>query len=84
MQTIKYKMDVKNKVLLYSAGNYIQHPIINQMEKNMKKDIYNTYITYIPIPYRQSLFHVNHQESLSIYLYITKSLGSVPETNTTL
>ena len=29
-----------NKVLLYSTGNYIQYPVINHMEKNMKKNVY--------------------------------------------
>ena len=38
MQTIKYKMDVKNKVLLYSVGNYIQHPIINHNGKEHEKE----------------------------------------------
>ena len=28
-----------NKVLLYSAGNYIQNPVIKHNEKNMKKNI---------------------------------------------
>ena len=31
---------MKNKVLLYSTGNYIHYPVINQMEKNMKKNMY--------------------------------------------
>ena len=30
---------INNKVLLYSTGNYIQYPVINIMEKNMKKNI---------------------------------------------
>ena len=29
-----------NKVLLYSTGNHIQYPVINHMEKNMKKNVY--------------------------------------------
>ena len=28
-----------NKILLYSTGNYIQYPVINIMEKNMKKNV---------------------------------------------
>jgi len=31
---------INNKVLLYSSGNYIQYPVIDIMEKNMKKHIY--------------------------------------------
>ena len=31
---------IKNKVLLYSTGDYIQYPVINHNEKNMKKNIY--------------------------------------------
>ena len=27
---------INNKVLLYSTGNYIQYPVINHMEKNIK------------------------------------------------
>ena len=30
----------KQQVLLYSTGNYIQYSVANQMEKNMKKNIY--------------------------------------------
>ena len=30
---------INNKVLLYSTGNYIQYPMINHMEKNVKKNI---------------------------------------------
>ena len=30
---------INNKVLLYSTGNYIQYPVINIMETNMKKNI---------------------------------------------
>ena len=29
-----------NKVLLYSTENYIQYPMINHNEKNIKKNIY--------------------------------------------
>jgi len=29
-----------NKVLLYSTGNYIQYPVINIKERNVKKNIY--------------------------------------------
>ena len=28
-QTFIYRVDIKNKVPLYSTGNYIQYPIIN-------------------------------------------------------
>ena len=28
---------INNKVLLYSTGNYIHYPVINHMEKDMKK-----------------------------------------------
>ena len=31
---------INNKVLLYSMGNYIQHPMINQMKNNMKENTY--------------------------------------------
>ena len=34
MQTSIY---IKNKVLLYSKGNYIQYPVINHNEKEYKK-----------------------------------------------
>jgi len=33
-----YKMDKQGRT--YSAGNYIQYPVINHNEKNMKKNIY--------------------------------------------
>ena len=29
-----------NKVLLYSTENYIQYPMANHMEKNIKKNVY--------------------------------------------
>ena len=32
-QTIIYRVDIKNKVPLYSTGNYIQYPIINRNGK---------------------------------------------------
>ena len=36
---------IKNKVVLYSTGNYIQYPMINHMEKNIyKKDCVYIYI----------------------------------------
>ena len=35
-----YRMDIKNKVLLYSMGNCIQYPVINH-NGNMKMNIYN-------------------------------------------
>ena len=28
------------QILLYSTGNYIQYPVINLMEKNIKKNAY--------------------------------------------
>ena len=28
-----------NKILLYNTGNYSQYPVINYMEKNMKKNV---------------------------------------------
>ena len=31
-----------NKVLLYSTGNYTQHPIINHNRKEHEKEIYKT------------------------------------------
>ena len=31
---------IKNKVLLYSMGSYIQYPLISQMESNMKNNVY--------------------------------------------
>ena len=41
MQAIIYRMDkqewINNKVLLYSTGNYIQHPVINHNGKGYKK-----------------------------------------------
>ena len=39
---------MSNKVLLYSTWNYIQYPVINHNEKNMKK-----YIIYFDICIRQ-------------------------------
>ena len=30
---------INNKVLLYSKGNYIQYPVINHIEKNMKNGV---------------------------------------------
>ena len=32
-------MEWINKVLLYSTGNYIQYPVINHNEKNIKKNV---------------------------------------------
>ena len=32
---------VNNKVLLYSTGNYIQHPVINHNGKEYKKEVIN-------------------------------------------
>ena len=37
MQTIIYRMD-KQKVLLYSTGNYIQYPVINHNGKEYEKE----------------------------------------------
>ena len=31
---------INNKVLLYSIGNYIQHPVINHNRKEYEKNIY--------------------------------------------
>ena len=39
MQTITLEW-INNKVPLYSTGNNIQYPVINQNWKNMKKNIY--------------------------------------------
>ena len=50
---------INNRVLLYSIAKYNQYPVILEMEKNMKKNIY-------------------------IYVYITESLCSTAEINTTL
>ena len=33
-----YKEWAKNKVLLYSTGNYIQHPVINHDRKGQEKE----------------------------------------------
>ena len=33
-----YREQTKNKGLLHSTGNYIQYPVINHNEKNMKKN----------------------------------------------
>ena len=30
---------INNKVLLYSTGNYVQHPEINHMEKNIETSV---------------------------------------------
>ena len=35
-----YMGQINNKVLLCSTGNYIQYPVINYNEKNMKKNVY--------------------------------------------
>ena len=35
---LTYREWVKNKVLLYSTGNYIQYPMINHT--NMRKNVY--------------------------------------------
>ena len=32
---------INSKVLLYSTGNYIQYPVINQNGKDMQKNEYN-------------------------------------------
>ena len=31
---------INHKIVVYSTGNYIPYPVINIMEKNMKKNIY--------------------------------------------
>ena len=36
-----YIEQINNKDLLYSTGKYIQYPVINHMEKNMKKSEYS-------------------------------------------
>ena len=33
-----YREWINNKVLLYSTGNYIQYPVINQNEKEHEKE----------------------------------------------
>ena len=38
MQTVTYRMDINNNVLLYTTGNYIQYLVINHMEKNVEKN----------------------------------------------
>ena len=30
---------INNKVLLYSTGNYVQYPVINHRERNMKRNV---------------------------------------------
>ena len=40
MQTVIYRMDKQQGPTVYSTGNYIQYPVINHMEKNMKKTVY--------------------------------------------
>ena len=37
MQTITYRM-IKNKVLLFSTGNYIQYPVIKHNGKEYEKE----------------------------------------------
>ena len=44
-----YIQQIHNKVLLYGTGNYIQYPLMNHMEKNMKKNIYIYMYIYIYI-----------------------------------
>ena len=34
---------INNKVLLYTTGNYIQYPVINQNGKEHEKRMYNTH-----------------------------------------
>ena len=35
-----------NKVLLYITGNYIQYPMINHKEKNIKKNVYRPRVCF--------------------------------------
>ena len=44
---------IDKKVLLYSTGNYIHYPVMNLMEKNMKKNVY----IYVQI---QIYIYLNH------------------------
>ena len=55
-----YIKQVNNKILLYCTWNYIQYPVINYMEKNMKMnmDIY-TYLNYFAV-YLKPHNIVNH------------------------
>ena len=35
-----YIEQINNKVLLYSTGNYLQHPVINYNEQEYEKRVY--------------------------------------------
>ena len=54
LQTIIYIMD-KQQVLLYGTINYIQYPMINHNERNMKKNIYMCMCVYIYVYKTESL-----------------------------
>ena len=49
---------INNKVLLYGTGNYIQYPVINQMEKNTKKNV--CMYVYIDIYTHTHTYKLNH------------------------
>ena len=49
---------IKNNVLLYITGNYIQYSVINLMEKSMKKNIY---IYNCHFAAQQKLTHIVNQ-----------------------
>ena len=50
----RYKQKMDSKVLLYSTRNYIQNPVINHKEKNIKKE----YIYNINIDITESLCYI--------------------------
>ena len=64
-----YREQINGKVLLYSTGYYTQYPVINHMEKNMKKNIY-IYIHIYIYTY--------------IYICITEPFCYIAEINTRL
>ena len=62
---------INGKVLPYSTGNYIQYPVINQMEKHEKS-------TYI---HTHTHTYIHAHACMCIY---TELLGFTAEINTTL
>ena len=48
------------RVLLFSTGNYIQYPVINHKEKNMKKYMYVYVCMHILYVYVYIYVYLNH------------------------
>ena len=75
-----YVWCINNRVLLYSSGNYIQYPVVNQNGNKYKEECIHTHIhRYIFCIYFCIYFLL-----YKFYIYITKSICCTGETDKTL